>query len=65
MKVIVASQNPVKINTTKLGFQLMLPDEEFEFIGVKADSGVSDQPMSNEETLNGAKSRYFLYSHCS
>lgn len=56
-KIVVASQNPVKINTTKLGFEQMMPGEEFEMIGVKADSGVSDQPMSDQETLTGAKNR--------
>lgn len=56
-KVVVASTNPVKINTTEIGFAKMFPNVEHEFLGVKAESGVSDQPMSEEETLKGALNR--------
>lgn len=56
-KVIVASMNPVKINSVKLGFEKMLPGEEFEFVGVSAPSDVPDQPMGDEETLRGAMNR--------
>lgn len=56
-KVAVASTNPVKVNTTSIGFSRMFPDEEFEMIGVSAKSDVSDQPIGEEETLQGAKNR--------
>lgn len=56
-KVIVASTNPVKIEAVKLGFQRMFPGEQFEFTGVSVPSEVSDQPMTNEETFQGAKNR--------
>ena len=56
-KVIVASENPVKIDATKLGFEKMFPDEDFEFIGVSVPSEVGNQPMNNEETFLGAKNR--------
>ena len=56
-RVVVASTNPVKINTTQIGFSQMFPDQKFEFVGVSVPSGVSDQPMSEEETLDGAMSR--------
>ncbi len=56
-KVMVASKNPVKINATKSGFEKMFPEESFEFQGVSVSVDVSDQPMSDEETLNGALSR--------
>lgn len=56
-KVIIASQNPVKIEATKIAFKKMFSDQEFEFEGVSAESGVSDQPMSDEETLKGALNR--------
>ncbi len=56
-KVVIASTNPVKIETTSRGFSKMFPDLKFEFIGVSAPSGVSDQPMSEVETLNGAINR--------
>lgn len=35
----------------------MFPDFEFEFAGVAAPSGVSDQPMSSAETRLGAANR--------
>lgn len=56
-KVIVASTNPVKINTTEIGFKKMFPEINFSFEGVAAESGVSAQPMSEEETLRGATNR--------
>ena len=55
-KVIIASKNPVKINATKKAFEEVFTDR-FEFEGVSADSLVSDQPMSNKETLKGATNR--------
>lgn len=56
-KVIVASTNPVKINTTKEGFNRMFPKQEFEVTGVAVPSNVSDQPMTEQETLLGATNR--------
>lgn len=56
-KVIIASKNPVKINAVKSGFEKMFPDEVFVYEGISAASGVQDQPMSDEETLVGAKNR--------
>lgn len=57
MKVIVASKNPVKINCALTGFTQMFPNELLEVEGIDTPSGVSDQPMTNEETLAGAKNR--------
>jgi inosine/xanthosine triphosphatase len=56
-RVVVASANPVKINTTEIGFAKMFPEETFEVVGLSAPSQVSNQPMSGEETLNGAMNR--------
>lgn len=56
-KIIVASKNPVKLSATLNGFQRMFPNEEFEVEGVAAESGVSDQPFGDEETLRGAQNR--------
>lgn len=56
-KVIVASKNPVKINATKEGFMKMYPQGDFDFVGIDVPSGVSDQPMTDEETLQGAINR--------
>ncbi len=56
-KVIIASLNPVKINSVKIGFEKMFPDEKFEYAGTSVLSGVSDQPMDDNETLKGALNR--------
>jgi inosine/xanthosine triphosphatase len=57
MKVAIGSKNPVKIEAVRLGFEKVLPDEAFEFIGVDTPSGVADQPMSDEEAIEGARNR--------
>jgi inosine/xanthosine triphosphatase len=57
MKIIVASKNPIKINTTKQGFEKVFPNEIIEVIGVSVNSGVSEQPRSDGDTLKGAISR--------
>lgn len=56
-KVVIASQNPVKINSTRQGFEKLIPNKDFLFEGVSVPSNVSDQPMTNEETLAGARNR--------
>lgn len=56
-KIIVASKNPVKIQAAFDGFRQMFPNEQFEVEGISVASGVSDQPMSNAETLQGARQR--------
>ena len=61
-KVLIASKNPVKINATKKAFEEVFTDR-FEFEGVSADSLVSDQPMSNDETLKGANNRLQNIQH--
>ena len=55
--VAVASKNPVKLEATRLGFQAMFPDVSHEFRAFAVPSGVSDQPMTHEETLQGAINR--------
>ncbi|HFC76835.1 MAG TPA: DUF84 family protein, partial [Candidatus Moranbacteria bacterium] len=55
--VIIASKNPVKINAVRIAFEKMFPNSNFEFEGVSVSSEVSDQPMTNEETLTGAINR--------
>lgn len=56
-KVIIASKNPVKIEAVKIGFGKMFSEDQFEFEGISVPSGVADQPMTNEETLQGAINR--------
>jgi inosine/xanthosine triphosphatase len=55
--IIVASTNPVKISAAQRGFEQMFPGETFAFQGISAPSGVSDQPMTSQETLQGAYNR--------
>ena len=56
-EVIVSSTNPVKLEAVRLGFERMFPEKEFEFSAVTVVTGVSDQPMTDAETLLGAKNR--------
>ena len=55
--VIVASKNPVKIQSTRAGFSTFFPRMDWDVQGFSIPSGVSDQPMSDEETLKGATNR--------
>lgn len=57
MKVAVGSNNPVKKNATKLAFETIWPEESWEIIGVEVKSGISNQPMSDEEAIKGATNR--------
>ncbi len=52
-KVIVASENPVKVSVAKRAFSSVYPDEEFKFIAIKSESGVPDQPMNEERQGRG------------
>jgi inosine/xanthosine triphosphatase len=55
-KVVIASENPVKIAVAKRAFEGVYPEETFEYIAIKSDSGVPEQPM-NDETEQGAINR--------
>lgn len=55
--VIVASLNPAKINAVEQAFCQAFPEKNFEFKGISVNSDVSDQPMSDQETLLGARNR--------
>src|SRR3990167_4274778 len=56
-KVFVASTNPVKINAVEIGFAKMFPEMLIKIEGESTPSNVSDQPLSEEETLKGAINR--------
>lgn len=57
-KIYIGSENPVKIESTKKGFEEVYGSiPELEFIGKSVSSGVGDQPMTNKETLLGAENR--------
>ena len=56
-KVIIASKNPVKVNAVKIGFNQTFPNNKFSFEGKSVPSEVSDQPMTDQETILGATNR--------
>jgi inosine/xanthosine triphosphatase len=56
-KIVVASSNPVKKQAAHSAFQKMFPKQRFTVESVVVSSGVSDQPMSSSETLQGARNR--------
>ena len=57
MKVVVASNNPVKVAATRRAFEAGFPSAPVEVQPVPADSGVDDQPFTDEETRHGAINR--------
>ncbi|MGF1738123.1 inosine/xanthosine triphosphatase [Photobacterium satsumensis] len=56
-KIIVASTNPAKISAVEDAFNHTFPDHHFTIEGISVDSGVRDQPMCADETLQGARNR--------
>ncbi|MFH2085452.1 MAG: inosine/xanthosine triphosphatase [bacterium] len=57
MRIIVGSRNPVKIGAVEEAFNKYFSD--CEVVGVEVVSGVSTQPMSERETMNGARQRAY------
>ncbi len=55
--IVVASENPVKVACARSGFARMFPKLEIAVRGVGVDSGVSHQPMGDDETRHGAEAR--------
>lgn len=55
MIVSVGSQRKSKQNAVRKAFAHYYPD--FDIVGVACDSGVSDQPLTDEETIRGAINR--------
>jgi inosine/xanthosine triphosphatase len=55
IRVVVASSNPVKIESARRGIAALYG--ETEAFGVEVESGVSAQPVGSEETLRGAMNR--------
>ena len=55
IKIIVGSENPVKIKAVKNVFSKYF--EKVKVIGRKIDSGVSSQPKTEGETIQGALNR--------
>lgn len=57
MKVVVGSKNPVKAQAVENVLQKIYPLEKLEIISREVKSGVSDQPLGKEETIEGAVNR--------
>lgn len=55
--LLVASTNPVKVNAAKQALCSAFPNIEWQVQGVKAPSGVAEQPMTDAETRLGAVNR--------
>ncbi|MDD4901005.1 MAG: inosine/xanthosine triphosphatase [Patescibacteria group bacterium] len=56
-KIVVASKNPVKIKAVISAFKAMFPEMIWETEGISVNSGVSEQPQNDQETLKGAYNR--------
>jgi len=57
IKIIVGSQNPVKVKAAETTFRQFYLDAQIQCLGVQAPSGVAEQPMTEQETLSGAENR--------
>lgn len=57
MKIIVSSHNPVKMGAVSDAFQTLFSSTDLDFVPVTVDSGVREQPLSDEETRLGALNR--------
>lgn len=55
--VAVGSTNPVKIKAVHSAFKKCWPDTEWEVKGVEVASDVSHQPMTDSESVHGARNR--------
>ena len=55
--IVVASKNPVKAAAIQGAFTRLFPEQPFKVEGFSAASGVSDQPLSDQETKLGATNR--------
>ena len=57
INIVVASRNPVKIDAVSQAFSIQFPSVALELIPVDIESGVSDQPDSDQETRRGSRNR--------
>src|SRR5210317_2049768 len=57
MKIVVTSFNPVKIAAVKKAFESQFAEHKLSILPVMVESGVSDQPMSDRATRQGARNR--------
>lgn len=57
MLIAVGSTNPVKINAVRQAFKKVWPAERWRVKGIIVPSGVSDQPLTDAESITGARCR--------
>jgi len=57
MKIAIGSANPVKINAVKIAFKKVFKNQKIIVKGIEVNSGVTNQPMSDKESLKGAHNR--------
>ncbi len=57
MKIAIGSKNPDKIAATRQAFGAVWPAQELEMVAMTVPSGVSDQPLTTDETIKGAINR--------
>ncbi len=57
IRITVGSKNPVKIAAAHHAIAQLFPNAEILSQGIHAPSGVADQPMTDEETKQGAINR--------
>ncbi len=57
MKVVVGSNNPVKVAAVREAFSAVFPTRDFTYESCSAASNVSEQPIGSKETRAGAYNR--------
>jgi len=57
IRIVVASLNPVKLEAVKSAFNAQFPRAQLEIRPIAVPSGVSDQPLTDAETRQGARNR--------
>ncbi len=57
MKIVVASANPAKIRAVHDAMAQVFAAQAMQCSGISAESGVAAQPMTSDETLQGALNR--------
>lgn len=57
--VVVGSKNVPKIEAVRMAFAAVWPDRRWLVKGISIESGVSDQPLDEFETIAGARNRAY------
>ncbi|MGM0843885.1 MAG: DUF84 family protein [Bacillota bacterium] len=57
MIIAIGTKNKAKVEAVQNGFAELLCNEELDFESFKTKSGVSEQPFSDKETIQGAVNR--------